>query len=178
MNDRHEDVHEIKGPRQRLHPQYQGREVHEHHQAHQPKQDGLITNNCLIVGLLIIVIALVIVVSIGLGAWLYQCNTAEKECTKINEKFANCQKQLNSTELLLKDEKEDMKNLKNNLESEKKNHETCKIELAKCGVYKERPRIEGEGVDAGWEEKYEECVRNSKETSKKLQDCQGNDTIE
>ena len=101
----------------------------------------------------------------------------EKDYTKINERLVICQEQLNDIKLHLKDEQKKVENLQNVLKSEQDNHQTCKIELAKCGVYKERPRIEGEGVDAGWEEKYKECVRNSEGTSKKLEKCQGNDTI-
>ena len=170
MDDHHEDVHEINGPRQRLHPQFQGREVYEYHQAHQPRQDGLTTNNC-------ILIVLLIFFCMVLGVWLYQCNMTEKDYTKINEKLVNCQEQLNDIKLLLKDEQKKVENLQNDLKSEQDNHQTCKIELAKCGVYKERPRIEGEGVNAGWEEKYKECIKHSEGMSEKLEKCNGNNNI-
>ena len=174
MNDRHEDVHQINGPRQRLHPQFQGREVYKYHQAHQPKQDGSITNNCLIVGLLLIVIALVIVVSIGLGIWLYQCNTTEKDYTKINEKLAHCQQQLNDIKFLFNDKKNKVDILRNDLRSEQNSSHIFEKELVKC---LEREKIKERNLCAGWEEKYEECFKNSEEISKKLQICQGNDTI-
>ena len=108
MHDRQEDVHEIKGLRQRLHPQFQGREAYEYHQAHQPRQDGLITNNC-------ILIALLIFVCMMLGVWLYQCNMTN---TKINERLANCQERLKDTKLLLKDEQMKVENLQKDLKSE------------------------------------------------------------
>ena len=105
MNDHHEDVHQINGPRQRHHPQFQGREVYEYHQAHQPKQDGLITNNCLIVGIVLIAFALVIVVSLVLGVWLYQCNRTVIEMAGIKIELANTQDQLNEKKLLFEKNK-------------------------------------------------------------------------
>ena len=71
-----------------------------------------------------------------------------------------------------------MKNLQKDLKSEQESHQTCKIELAKREIYKERPKIEGKGVDAGCEERYEECGKTLKETSLKLEKCQGNKTNE
>ena len=108
-----------------------------------------------------------------LGVWLYQCNITN---TEINERLANCQERLNDTKLLLKDEQKKVKNLQNYLESEQDNHHACKIELVKCEVYKEM--MLGEKVDAGWKEKYVECVRNSEEQVKKIEKCWGNETNE
>ena len=111
MDDHHEDVHQNDGPRQRHNPQFREREVYEY-QVHQPKQDGLITNNCLIVGIVLIAFALVIVVSLVLGVWLYQCNRIVIKMAGIEVEFASCQKQLNEKKLLLENEQKKMENLK------------------------------------------------------------------
>ena len=73
-----------------------------------------------------------------------------------------------------------MENLQNDVlksGQNKLNHQTCKIELTKREIYKERPEIEGKGVDAECEERYEECGKTLKETNLKLKKCQGNDTV-
>ena len=109
-----------------------------------------------------------------LGVWFYQCNITN---TEINERLANCQERLNDIKSILKDKQKMVENLQKDLKIEQANLQTCQIELAKCEVYKERPRMEGEGVDAGWKEKYVECVRNSEEQVKKIEKCWGNETI-
>ena len=172
MNDHPQNEHQNNGPRQRLHPQFREREAYEY-QAHQPKQDGLIINNCLIVGIVLIAFALVIVVSLVLGVWLYQCNGIVIKMAGIEVELANYKKQLNDTKLVLKNEQKKMEKLQEDVKSKQDEHQKCKIELAKHETYKERPKIEGEGVDARWKEKYEECVKNFKERSLKQQ---GNET--
>ena len=108
-----------------------------------------------------------------LGVWLYQCNRTVIDKSVIEVELANYKKQLNDTKLVLENEQMKVENLQKDLKKEQDNHQTCKIDLAKREIYKEMPRIEGKGVDAGWKEKYEECVRNFKETSLKQQ---GNET--